>query len=147
MRALLQRVGRAAVRIDGVVAGETGPGLVILLGVTHDDTLADVRYLAEKCVHLRIFEDEAGKMNRSVLDLGGGVLIVSQFTLYGDASQGRRPSYTRAARPEMAEPLYEAFVSAMRDYGLPVGTGRFGAEMKLEIHNDGPVTLLVESKK
>ena len=86
-------------------------------------------------------------MNRSVLDLGGGVLIVSQFTLYGDASQGRRPSYTRAARPEMAEPLYEAFVSAMRDYGLPVGTGRFGAEMKLEIHNDGPVTLLVESKK
>ena len=127
---------------------ETFPSgfLVILLGVTGSDTLEDVRYLSAKCVELRIFEDEAGKMNRSLLDVGGAALIVSQFTLYGDASHGRRPSFTRAARPELAEPLYEAFIEAVRARGVPVGTGRFGAEMQLEIHNDGPVTILLESK-
>ncbi len=146
MRALLQRVTAGKVTIGGTTSGEIGPGLVILLGVTGSDTLEDVRYLSAKCVELRIFEDEAGKMNRSLLDVGGAALIVSQFTLYGDASHGRRPSFTRAARPELAEPLYEAFIEAVRTRGVPVGTGRFGAEMQLEIHNDGPVTILLESK-
>ncbi len=146
MRALLQRVTAGKVTIGGTTSGEIGPGLVILLGVTGSDTLEDVRYLSAKCVELRIFEDEAGKMNRSLLDVGGAALIVSQFTLYGDASHGRRPSFTRAARPELAEPLYEAFIEAVRARGVPVGTGRFGAEMQLEIHNDGPVTILLESK-
>ncbi len=146
MRALLQRVTVGKVTIGGTTSGEIGPGLVILLGVTGSDTLEDVRYLSAKCVELRIFEDEAGKMNRSLLDVGGAALIVSQFTLYGDASHGRRPSFTRAARPELAEPLYEAFIEAVRARGVPVGTGRFGAEMQLEIHNDGPVTILLESK-
>lgn len=146
MRALLQRVTAGKVTIGGTTSGEIGPGLVILLGVTGSDTLEDVRYLSAKCVELRIFEDEAGKMNRSLLDIGGAALIVSQFTLYGDASHGRRPSFTRAARPELAEPLYEAFIEAVRARGVPVGTGRFGAEMQLEIHNDGPVTILLESK-
>ncbi len=146
MRALLQRVTAGKVTIGGAISGEIGPGLVILLGVTGSDTLEDVRYLSAKCVELRIFEDEAGKMNRSLLDVGGAALIVSQFTLYGDASHGRRPSFTRAARPELAEPLYEAFIEAVRARGVPVGTGRFGAEMQLEIHNDGPVTILLESK-
>ena len=146
MRALLQRVTAGKVTIGGTTSGEIGPGLVILLGVTGSDTLEDVRYLSAKCVELRIFEDEAGKMNRSLLDVGGAALIVSQFTLYGDASHGRRPSFTRAARPELAEPLYEAFIEAVRARGVPVGTGRFGAEMQLDIHNDGPVTILLESK-
>ena len=146
MRALLQRVTAGKVTIGGTTSGEIGPGLVILLGVTGSDTLEDVRYLSAKCVELRIFEDEAGKMNRSLLDVGGAALIVSQFTLYGDASHGRRPSFTRAARPELAEPLYEAFIEAVRARGVPVGTGRFGAEMQLEIHTDGPVTILLESK-
>ena len=146
MRALLQRVTAGKVTIGGTTSGEIGPGLVILLGVTGSDTLEDVRYLSAKCVELRIFEDEAGKMNRSLLDVGGAALIVSQFTLYGDASHGRGPSFTRAARPELAEPLYEAFIEAVRARGVPVGTGRFGAEMQLEIHNDGPVTILLESK-
>ena len=146
MRVLLQRVTAGKVTIGGTTSGEIGSGLVILLGVTGSDTLEDVRYLSAKCVELRIFEDEAGKMNRSLLDVGGAALIVSQFTLYGDASHGRRPSFTRAARPELAEPLYEAFIEAVRARGVPVGTGRFGAEMQLEIHNDGPVTILLESK-
>ncbi len=147
MRALIQRVKRGSVTVDNRITGEIGHGVVILLGITHADDLRDVRYLAEKCAHLRIFEDEAGKMNRSVLDIGGAALVVSQFTLYGDASQGRRPSYSDAARPEQAEPLYEAFVTAVRNYDIPVGTGVFGAEMALELLNDGPVTLLVESRK
>ena len=144
MRALLQRVTAGKVTIGGTTSGEIGPGLVILLGVTGSDTLEDVRYLSAKCVELRIFEDEAGKMNRSLLDVGGAALIVSQFTLYGDASHGRRPSFTRAARPELAEPLYEAFIEAVRARGVPVGTGRFGAEMQVASVNDGPVTILFE---
>mgnify|MGYP000774816649 CR=1 FL=1 len=147
MRALVQRVSAASVRIDGEIAGEIGPGLMILLGITHSDTEQDVRFLADKCVNLRIFVDENDKMNRSLLDIGGAALIVSQFTLYGDAAHGRRPSFTEAARPETAIPLYEAFIEAVRAAGVPVQTGRFGADMKLEIHNDGPVTLLVESRK
>lgn len=147
MRALVQRVSAAAVRIDGEVVGEIKQGLMILLGITHDDTDQDVRFLADKCVNLRIFVDDNDKMNRSLLDIGGAALIVSQFTLYGDASHGRRPSFTEAARPETAIPLYEAFVEAVRSAGVPVQTGQFGADMKLEIHNDGPVTLLVESRK
>ncbi len=146
MRALVQRVTSGSVTIGGEIAGAIGPGLVILFGVTHADTPADAEYLAAKCAELRIFEDEAGKMNRSLLDVGGSALIVSQFTLYGDTSHGRRPSFTEAARPEQAIPLYEAFIAAVRTRGVRVETGKFGAEMQLEIHNDGPVTILLESK-
>ena len=139
MRALVQRA--AAGRV-----GEIGKGLVILLGVTHSDTEKDAAFLAEKCMNLRIFEDDAGKMNRSLLDVGGEALIISQFTLYGDASHGRRPSFTEAARPEVAIPLYEKFVELCRGYGVRVATGRFGAEMLVSIRNDGPVTILAESR-
>ena len=125
---------------------EIGKGLVILLGVTHSDTEKDAAFLAEKCMNLRIFEDDAGKMNRSLLDVGGEALIISQFTLYGDASHGRRPSFTEAARPEVAIPLYEKFVELCRGYGVRVATGRFGAEMLVSIRNDGPVTILAESR-
>jgi D-tyrosyl-tRNA(Tyr) deacylase len=146
MRTLLQRVSRASVVIDGEVVGSIGPGLVMLLGITHSDTVVDADAMAEKCVHLRVFNDADGKMNRSLLEVGGAALIVSQFTLYGDARKGRRPSYTDAARPEHAIPLYERFVAAVRAAGIPVATGRFGATMQVEIHNDGPVTLMVESR-
>ncbi len=146
MRALLQRVRYGAVRIDGELVGEIGSGLVILLGVKQDDTEADAAYLARKCVHLRIFADEQGNLNRSLLDVGGEALIVSQFTLYGDTRKGRRPSFIEAARPERSEPLYEKFVQEVRNYGVRVATGKFGAMMLVEIHNDGPVTLMVESK-
>ncbi len=146
MRALLQRVTSGQVVIDGEVAGRTGRGLVILLGVTHTDTMTEVRYVAEKCANLRIFEDGSGKMNLSLLDVKGSALIVSQFTLYGDARTGRRPSFTQAARPETAIPLYEAFIEEFRKLGVPTETGRFGADMQVEIHNDGPVTLMVESR-
>ena len=146
MRALVQRVTAGRVEIDGECVGKIERGLVILLGVTHQDTPEDVRFLVEKCVNLRIFEDDAGKMNRSLLDIGGEALIVSQFTLYGDAAHGRRPSFTAAARPETAIPLYEAFIEAVRSYGVRTETGRFGADMQLAIFNDGPVTLMVESR-
>jgi len=146
VRALLQRVRYGAVRIDGELVGEIGSGLVILLGVKQDDTEADAAYLARKCVHLRIFADEQGNLNRSLLDVGGEALIVSQFTLYGDTRKGRRPSFIEAARPERSEPLYEKFVQEVRNYGVRVATGKFGAMMLVEIHNDGPVTLMVESK-
>ncbi len=147
MRAVLQRVKHASVAVNGEIAGEIGPGLLIFLGVTHDDDSRDVRYLADKCVNLRIFEDEAGKMNRSLADIAGAALIVSQFTLYGDAAAGRRPSFTAAARPEPAEALYREFIAAVQACDIPVGTGRFGAEMAVSLLNDGPVTLIVESKK
>ena len=145
MRALIQRVSSASVSIDGKIEGKIGPGIVILLGVTHDDTGKDAEYLADKCVNLRIFEDTEGKMNHSTLETKGGVLIISQFTLYGDTRKGRRPSYTDAARPETAIPLYEKFISEVRKTGLKTETGRFGAEMLVDIKNNGPVTLLVES--
>lgn len=145
MRALLQRVRSAAVRIDGEVVGQIGPGLAILVGITQTDGEAEAVWLAEKCVNLRIFEDEAGKLNRSALDTAGELLVVSQFTLYGDCRYGRRPSFTAAA-PEQSEPLYRFFVAKLRDSGLRVATGQFGADMLVEIHNDGPVTLWVESK-
>lgn len=146
MRILIQRVTKGSVSIDGELVGQTGPGLVVLVGVTHTDTEADAKYLANKCVNLRIFTDENGKMNRSLLDLGGSVLAISQFTLYGDCVKGRRPGFDLAARPELAEGLYEKFVELLRAAGVHVETGRFGADMLVEIHNDGPVTFLLESR-
>ena len=146
MRALVQRAAAGSVDVAGERIGEIVKGLVILLGVTHSDTEKDAAFLAEKCMNLRIFEDDAGKMNRSLLDVGGEALIISQFTLYGDASHGRRPSFTEAARPEVAIPLYEKFVELCRGYGVRVATGRFGAEMLVSIRNDGPVTILAESR-
>ena len=145
MRAVVQRVARARVVIDGQTVGEVGPGLLVLLGVTHDDTAETAAWLADKVVGLRIFNDADGKMNRAVGEVGGGVLVVSQFTLYGDCRKGRRPSFIDAARPEVAVPLYEAFVSAIKALGLPVATGRFGAMMQVELVNDGPVTLILDS--
>jgi D-tyrosyl-tRNA(Tyr) deacylase len=147
MRALLQRVSSAMVKIDGQVSGQISHGLLIFLGVTHSDTEPDCEFLADKCAGLRIFKDEQDKMNLSLLDVGGAALIVSQFTLYADSRKGRRPGYTDAALPEQAEALYEKFIEAVRNKGVKVETGRFGADMQVEIHNDGPVTLMVESKK
>ncbi len=146
MRAVVQRVKKASVSIDGEVVGRIGLGLVILLGVRHGDREEDARFLAQKCVNLRIFADEDGKFNRSALDVGGELLAISQFTLYGDTRKGRRPSFVEAAPPEVSEPLYNRFVEFLRDSGLRVAEGRFGAMMLVEIHNDGPVTLIVESK-
>ncbi len=147
MRGVIQRVSEARVRVDGEVIGAIGPGLLLLLGIAEGDGVSDVDALAEKIVGLRIFEDEAGKMNRSVGEIGGGILVVSQFTLLGDCRQGRRPSFIAAARPEVALPLYESFVAAIRSRGIPVATGRFQADMAVELINDGPVTLLVDSRK
>ncbi len=146
MRAVVQRVTRAHVIIDGKTVGEIGRGLLVLLGVSHSDTADSATWLADKIVGLRIFNDDDGKMNRSVADVGGGVLVVSQFTLYGDCEKGRRPSFVAAARPELAVPLYEGFVNAIRALGVPVATGRFGAMMQVELVNDGPVTLILDSK-
>ena len=147
MRALLQRVLSASVVVDGQTIGEIGPGLVVLLGVTHSDTEADATYLVEKIPNLRIFDDPAGKMNLSLADLGHSILVVSQFTLYGDARRGRRPGFDAAARPEQARPLYEFFVEALRRRGIPTETGRFQAEMHLSLVNHGPVTLFLDSAK
>jgi D-tyrosyl-tRNA(Tyr) deacylase len=147
MRAVVQRVSRASVAIAGEPAGQIGLGLLVLLGVGQDDTQSDAAYLAEKIATLRIFEDGQGKMNLSVLDAGGAVLAVSQFTLYGDARGGRRPSFISAARPEQAEPLYEHFVARIRSTGLRCETGRFQQMMSVEIVNEGPVTILLDSKK
>lgn len=145
MRALVQRVSRSAVSINGELTAEIGRGMLILLGVGRRDTPDNVQYVAGKCIHLRIFEDEQGKMNRSLAEIGGQVLVVSQFTLYGDTRKGRRPGYSGAASPDMAEAYYNEFVDALRCRGLSVRTGQFGANMQVEIHNDGPVTLMVES--
>ncbi|MFO7173421.1 MAG: D-aminoacyl-tRNA deacylase [Bacillota bacterium] len=147
MRALVQRVSRGRVTVGGAVVGEIGRGYVVLLGVARDDTPEDARYLAEKVAHLRIWEDEAGKMNRSLLEVGGAALVVSQFTLYADTRRGRRPSFEQAARPEVAEPLYERFCAELRSLGVPVATGRFQAHMEVELVNDGPVTILLESPR
>jgi D-tyrosyl-tRNA(Tyr) deacylase len=144
MRAVVQRVSRASVSVDGGVVGAIGPGVVVLLGVTHDDTEQSAEWLARKIVGLRIFEDADGRMNAGVLDVGGEVLVVSQFTLYADARKGRRPSFTDAAPPEVAEPLVACFVDQLSMLGVPVEQGVFGAFMAVEILNDGPVTILLE---
>jgi len=145
MRAVIQRVTSASVRVDARVVGEIGPGLLVLLGVAKTDSEKDALFLAEKIVNLRIFADDAGKMNRSLIDSGGAVLAVSQFTLYGDTRKGRRPGFDAAAPAETARALYEAFVAAARSHGVPVETGVFQAHMEVSLVNDGPVTLLVES--
>lgn len=145
MRAVLTRVKHASVSIDGKETARIGEGFLILLGVTHEDTEAQAVKLADKLTGLRIFEDENGKMNRGLTDVGGEVLIVSQFTLYGNCRKGRRPEFLSAARPEVAIPLYEKFVQLCRDKGLHVETGEFGAYMQVESLNDGPVTLIVDT--
>jgi D-tyrosyl-tRNA(Tyr) deacylase len=145
MRAVVQRVSRARVLIGGEVAGAVEGGLLVLLGVAPSDTPEQARWLADKVVGLRIFNDPAGKMNVSLADVNGGLLVVSQFTLYGDCRKGRRPSFVGAAPPEVAIPLYEAFVEAARALGVPTQTGRFGADMQVELVNDGPVTLILDT--
>ena len=146
MRALIQRAKNASVTIDGAVHGQISHGLLILLGVCEGDTEADADYLADKCVGLRIFTDDNDKMNLSCADVGGGLLVVSQFTLYGDCRRGKRPSFVRAARPETAVPLYERFLARCRASGLPVATGVFGADMQVALVNDGPVTIIIDSR-
>src|SRR5712692_7284314 len=145
MRAVVQRVTQSRVEVDGAVVGAIGPGLLVLLGVAHADTAADAEYLADKILNLRIFADQAGKMNRSLLDTGGALLVVSQFTLYGDCRKGRRPSFDLAAPAEQARSLYEHFVAAARRAGVRVETGVFQATMAVSLVNDGPVTLVIES--
>ena len=147
MRAVLQRVTEARVEVAGQIVGEIGAGLLVLLAVARDDSISDADYLSEKIAHLRIFDDAEGKMNRSLLDTRGSMLVVSQFTLYGDARRGRRPSYSDAAEPEKANQLYEYFVDRVRRLGLKVETGVFQAMMKVTLTNDGPVTLLIDSRK
>jgi len=147
MRAVVQRVTSGSVEVVGNTAGEIGAGLVVLLGVARDDTAEDADYLADKTVNLRIFADEEGKMNRSLLDTGDAMLVVSQFTLYGDTRKGRRPSYIEAAEPEKANALYQYFVKRVRELGVTVETGIFQAMMKVSLVNDGPVTILLDSKK
>ncbi len=147
MRAVIQRVTGASVTIGGEEVDRIGEGMLVLLGVGAGDTEEDARYLAEKTVNLRIFSDEADKMNLSVLDTGGGILVVSQFTLYGDCRKGRRPSYTVAAPPETANALYEYYVGEVRKFTSRVGTGRFQEMMQVSLINDGPVTLLLDSRK
>jgi D-tyrosyl-tRNA(Tyr) deacylase len=145
MRVVLQRVSRAAVHIDGETVGAIGAGLVLLIGVARGDTEKDMAFVVDKCVHLRIFGDEMGKMNRSLLDVGGAVLAISQFTVYGDTRKGRRPGFDLAAPPDAALALYEKAVERLRGHGLTVATGRFGAYMEVELVNDGPVTFIVEN--
>ena len=144
MKALLQRVTRASVTVDGEVVGAIGPGLCVLVGVTHGDDEAAADKLADKIWNLRIFEDDAGKMNLSAADAGAEVLVVSQFTLYGDARKGRRPSFVDAARPDQAEPLIERVCDQLRAAGATVATGRFRTDMAVEIHKEGPITLMLE---
>jgi D-aminoacyl-tRNA deacylase len=147
MRAVVQRVSRACVTVDGGITGEIADGLTILLGIGHDDTSAVAKSMAEKIANLRIFEDDARKMNRSLLDLKGSALVVSQFTLYGDARGQRRPSFVAAAPPEQAKKLYEEFIKALRRLGVTVASGIFGAMMSVELVNEGPVTILLDSDK
>jgi len=147
VRAVVQRVKRGSVTVAERTLGQIARGFVVLLGVGSDDTPDDALYLAEKVANLRVFEDEAGKMNLSLLEVGGEVLVVSQFTLYGDARKGRRPSFAQAAPPELGKRLYEQFIAELRRQGLSVAHGEFGAQMLVEILNDGPVTILLDSKK
>ena len=147
MRAVVQRVSQASVSVDGAVTGAVGAGLCVLLGVGTGDSEEDARWMADKVADLRIFEDQGGKLNRSVLEAGGGVLSISQFTLYGDARKGTRPGFTDAARPEAAQPLYARFCQLVRARGVAVGEGVFRATMQVRIVNEGPVTLLLDSRK
>jgi D-aminoacyl-tRNA deacylase len=147
MRAVVQRVTEARVEVEGQTVGDIDTGLLVLLGVSRDDSQEDAEYLVEKIAHLRIFTDDEGKMNRSVMETGGALLVVSQFTLYGDVRRGRRPSYSDAASPELANSLYEYFVEQLRLYGLKVETGVFQAMMKISLTNDGPVTILLDSRR
>lgn len=144
MRVVLQRVSKASVTIGGEVAGAIGKGFCLLVGFTRGDSAAQVDWMAEKVAGLRLFSDAEGKMNLGLAEVGGGLLVISQFTLYGDAAKGRRPSFIDAAPPELAIPLYEQFLAALRRTGFPVAAGRFGADMQVEIHNDGPVTLILD---
>lgn len=144
MRILIQRVTQAEVKVDGKTFGAIGPGVLVFVGITHTDTAAQGAWLANKLIHLRIFEDAAGKINQSLIDRKGSALIISQFTLYADCTDGRRPSFTQAAAPAIAQPLYEQFIEEVRKGGVPVETGIFGADMKVSLVNDGPVTLLLE---
>lgn len=147
MRCVIQRVTQASVEIDGETVGRCGHGFLVLIGVRVNDTDVDLKYMAEKVPNLRVFEDAAGKMNLSLKDVGGEILAVSQFTLYGDARGGRRPSFIEAARPEKAVPMYELLVESWRSQGIHVETGRFGADMQVSLVNDGPVTILMDSSK
>ncbi|PAQ16385.1 D-tyrosyl-tRNA(Tyr) deacylase [Bacillaceae bacterium SAOS 7] len=146
MKVVLQRSKKASVTVEGEIVGQIESGLVLLVGVTHEDREEDVNYLADKIIHLRIFEDEAGKMNHSLLDVGGSILSVSQFTLYGDCRKGRRPNFMAAAKGEQAKQMYDLFNERLREKGIHVETGTFGAMMDVSLVNDGPVTLIVESK-
>lgn len=146
MRVVLQRSKQASVTVDGQVTGAIDKGYMLLVGITHSDTMEDIQYVAKKIVDLRIWEDEAGKMNRSISEVGGAILSVSQFTLYADTRKGKRPSFIEAARPEQAEPLWQAFNQELKTHGLQVETGIFGAMMDVALVNDGPVTIIVESK-
>lgn len=147
MRAVVQRVSEASVEVAGAVVGQIGAGFAVLVGVKQDDTEADARYLAEKTAHLRVFSDAGGRMNLSLLEQGGGVLVVSQFTLYGDVRRGRRPSYAEAAAPDRAEALYHRYCDLLRAAGLTVQTGQFGAMMTVRLVGDGPVTILLDSTR
>jgi D-tyrosyl-tRNA(Tyr) deacylase len=146
LRVVVQRSKEARVEVEGQTVGEIRQGLVLLVGIRHEDTINDVRWMADKLVNLRIFEDEEGKMNRSLLETGGQILSISQFTLYGDCRKGRRPNFMAAARPEQAEPLYEQFNQLLREHGVDVQTGRFGAMMDVKLTNWGPVTLVIDSE-
>ncbi|GIO21817.1 D-aminoacyl-tRNA deacylase [Oceanobacillus sp. J11TS1] len=146
MKVILQRVKEASVTVDGVKISDIEKGYLLLVGVTHDDTEEDVKYLVNKIVHLRVFEDESGKMNHSLKDVEGSILSVSQFTLYGDTKKGRRPSFIKAAKPEEAKALYDSFNKALREEGIATETGKFGAMMDVQLINDGPVTLILDSK-
>lgn len=145
MRVVLQRTGPASVKVDGEVIGAIDKGYTLLVGITHTDCEEDIAFVAKKIANLRLWEDAAGKMNHSILEAGGDILSVSQFTLYGDTKKGRRPSFIQAARPEQAEPLWELFNEKLNEQGLTVETGKFGAMMDVELTNDGPVTIIVES--
>jgi D-aminoacyl-tRNA deacylase len=147
VRAVVSRVAWARVVADGELTGEIGPGLLVLVGITHGDTEADAGWLAAKLAALRVFADDQGKLNRSLAEVGGGALVVSQFTLYGDARKGRRPSYVAAAPPEQAAPLVEAVAKSLAGSGIPVASGRFGADMRVESAGDGPVTILLDSAR
>ncbi len=147
MRAVIQRVKSANVKVDGKLVSDIGAGVLIFLGVAHEDTATEIEYIANKVANLRIFEDEDGKMNRSLLDTGGAALVVSQFTLYGDCRKGRRPSFIKAARPEFANTLYEQFITTLKQQNIPTQGGTFQAMMNVELINDGPVTILLDSDK
>ena len=146
MRVVLQRVSHASVTVEEKVIGKIQRGFLLLVGVTHDDTMEDMEYLVRKIVQMRIFEDEEGKLNRSIQDIGGEILLVSQFTLYADTKKGNRPSFSKAAPGDVALEMFEQFNGLLRDTGIPVETGQFGADMKVELLNDGPVTILLDSK-